>query len=35
MRNVSVVGSSTMLVPVNPVCPALRGVAMAPMYQCW
>ncbi len=34
-RNESVVGSSTSEVPVNPVWPAVRGVAMAPMYQCW
>lgn len=34
-RNESVVGSSTSAVPVNPVCPAVRGVAIAPMYQCW
>ncbi|WP_413251960.1 hypothetical protein [Streptomyces griseus] len=35
IRNVSVDGSSTRLVPVNPVWPAVRGVAIAPMYQCW
>ncbi len=34
-RKESVVGSRTSEVPVNPVWPALRGVAMAPMYQCW
>jgi hypothetical protein len=35
MRNESVVGSSTSEVPVKPVWPAVRGVAIAPMYQCW
>lgn len=35
IRKESVVGSRTSEVPVKPVCPAVRGVAIAPMYQCW